>query len=57
MTRKMINTDATQENKDLTEPKETNKDQPATDENQYANVFAEWDLMPPQVVIRRVRRR
>lgn len=57
MTRKMLDTDAVQENKEMMESKETSKSQSSTDENKYANLFADWDLLPPQVMIRRVRRK
>lgn len=37
------------------EVKSTPSDQGKSDP--YAHMFAEWDLVPPQVVIRRIRRK
>lgn len=31
--------------------------EPQQQENQYAHMFPAWDLMPPQVIIRRVTRK
>ncbi len=51
-----INTQNTEEKASpVTEAKSAPAEQEKSDP--YAHVFAEWDLVPPQVVIRRIHRK
>lgn len=39
------------------QPQQQSAPAPQESENQYAHMFADWDLLPPQMVIRRINRK
>lgn len=41
--------------RDVQEEHQTKTQPQKPDENKYAHIFAQWDLLPPQVMVRRVR--
>lgn len=61
MARYMVNSTnepvQTQESKQEVVPAVPQKPMEPVEANPYANMFAEWDLVPPQLVIRRIHRK
>jgi len=45
----------TQETPELPHP-QPNEVEGEKAESKYAHIFADWDLLPPQVIVRRIRR-